>query len=97
MSTKYRIILLIVIIVIIWRWFQYFDVFSEKSETNTAILNHKIDSNVSKIKVTVYYEALCSDSRNFVLKQLLPTYSILHEYMELDLIPYGKAQVITYI
>lgn len=43
--------------------------------------------------VTIYYEALCSDSRNFILKQLVPTYEKLSDVIEIDLVPYGKATV----
>lgn len=43
--------------------------------------------------VTVYYEALCSDSRNFILKQLVPTFEKLSDFIDVDLVPYGKATV----
>lgn len=46
-----------------------------------------------KIHVAVYYEALCPDSRSFVLKQLDPTYRKLSINMEVELVPYGKAKV----
>ncbi|CAB0042012.1 unnamed protein product [Trichogramma brassicae] len=47
-----------------------------------------------KVLVKVYYEALCSDSRNFIIKQLLPTYNTIENYMDVQLIPYGKAETI---
>lgn len=49
---------------------------------------------IEKVLVSVYYEALCSDSRNFILKQLVPAYEKAPNLIELDLIPYGKATVI---
>nr|XP_045587222.1 gamma-interferon-inducible lysosomal thiol reductase-like [Procambarus clarkii] len=44
------------------------------------------------LHVEVYYEALCPDSRYFVMKQLTPAYEKLHEIMNVALIPYGKAR-----
>jgi interferon gamma-inducible protein 30 len=43
------------------------------------------------ISVDVYYEALCPDSRQFIVHQLNPSWDSLHEIMDLSLIPYGKA------
>lgn len=56
-------------------------------------LSEKDDSVSQKIHVAVYYEALCPDSRSFVLKQLDPTYRKLLINMEIELVPYGKAKV----
>ncbi|KAJ1523859.1 hypothetical protein ONE63_010415 [Megalurothrips usitatus] len=44
------------------------------------------------VLVEVYYEALCPDSRSFLLTQLLPTYKQISEAMNIQLIPYGKAK-----
>lgn len=52
------------------------------------------DNELEKVKVTVYYEALCPDSKNFIVRQLLPLYSSLPGYFKLDLVPYGKAKTI---
>ena len=41
----------------------------------------------------VYYEALCPDSRNFVVNQLNVTYSRVPEILELTFVPWGKAEV----
>ncbi|GLV45044.1 uncharacterized protein CBL_14383 [Carabus blaptoides fortunei] len=46
------------------------------------------------VLVTVYFEALCSDSRNFILKQLVPTYEKLQDLIGIELVPYGKATTI---
>nr|NP_001163836.1 uncharacterized protein Dmel_CG41378, isoform B [Drosophila melanogaster]EFA98685.1 uncharacterized protein Dmel_CG41378, isoform B [Drosophila melanogaster] len=45
-----------------------------------------------KVVVTVYYEALCPDSKYFLTKQLLPTFKIAKSIMEVKLAPYGKAK-----
>ena len=46
-----------------------------------------------KIRVSVFYEALCPDSRNFFLKQLQPAYDKIPHLMDIVLEPYGKAKV----
>lgn len=47
------------------------------------------------MRVEVYYEALCPDSRYFVVKHLLPTYNKLKDIITVALVPYGKASVST--
>ena len=44
-----------------------------------------------RLRVDVYYECLCPDSRYFVLHHLMPTFKKLGSLMELHLWPYGKA------
>ncbi|KRG03804.1 gamma-interferon-inducible lysosomal thiol reductase [Drosophila mojavensis] len=43
------------------------------------------------VLVTVFYEALCPDSKYFITKQLLTTYKAAAPIMEVQLVPYGKA------
>lgn len=51
--------------------------------------SESVDEN--KLTVSVYYEALCPDSRRFILEQLLPAYELIPDIINLDLVPYGKA------
>lgn len=51
------------------------------------------EAKYQKVLVTVYYEALCPDSRSFVIKQLEPTYQSLKEHITVEMVPYGKATV----
>ncbi|KAB0799211.1 hypothetical protein PPYR_05229 [Photinus pyralis] len=44
-----------------------------------------------KLQVSIYYEALCSDSVQFITKQLQPAYKLIGSNLEVDLVPYGKA------
>ncbi|KAH8400553.1 hypothetical protein KR222_006664, partial [Zaprionus bogoriensis] len=44
------------------------------------------------VLVMVFYEALCPDSKYFITKQLLPTYQAAASFMEVELVPYGKAE-----
>ena len=50
---------------------------------------HKQD----KVKVRVYYEALCPDSKHFFVRHLAPATEKLSEFLEVTLVPYGKASV----
>uniref|UniRef100_A0A2P2IBH2 Gamma-interferon-inducible lysosomal thiol reductase-like n=1 Tax=Hirondellea gigas TaxID=1518452 RepID=A0A2P2IBH2_9CRUS len=45
----------------------------------------------SPVRVTVYFEALCPDSRRLFRKQLGPTYRQLRDIMQLEYVPFGKA------
>ncbi|KAI1285042.1 Gamma-interferon-inducible lysosomal thiol reductase [Halotydeus destructor] len=44
-----------------------------------------------KVKVSVYYETLCSDSKQFITRQLFPVYQNLSQIMDFELIVYGNA------
>ncbi|KAI4492025.1 hypothetical protein M0802_010150 [Mischocyttarus mexicanus] len=43
------------------------------------------------VNVNVYYESLCGDSVRWIRDQLVPSYSLLKQYLKINLIPYGKA------
>nr|XP_027205503.1 gamma-interferon-inducible lysosomal thiol reductase-like [Dermatophagoides pteronyssinus] len=44
-------------------------------------------------QISLYYETLCPDSRNFFRNQLYPTYEKLNRYMDVELVPFGNANV----
>ncbi|CAB3240568.1 unnamed protein product [Arctia plantaginis] len=48
---------------------------------------HKQD----KVKVRVYYEALCPDSKHFFMRHLYPVTEKLSDFIDVTLVPYGKA------
>jgi len=51
---------------------------------------HEVDD-TKILEVKLYYETLCYDSMTFIFKQLHPSWNNRREYMDLKLIPYGKA------
>jgi len=48
----------------------------------------------TKVTIGVYYESLCPDSRNFITKQLYPTYQKLGQNLDVEFRPFGKASFI---
>ncbi|XP_074112045.1 gamma-interferon-inducible lysosomal thiol reductase-like protein [Cotesia typhae] len=61
---------------------------NENDEENVDVVKAK---DVQKVVVAVYYEALCPDSRGFVIRQVEPTYQKLPDNVIIQMIPYGKA------
>ena len=48
-----------------------------------------------RVKMTVYLEALCIDSKRFVLDQLVPTFDLLGpSVIDLDIVPFGNAKLV---
>ncbi|KAK3873596.1 hypothetical protein Pcinc_021401 [Petrolisthes cinctipes] len=45
-----------------------------------------------QVKVSVYYESLCPDSRNFFVNQLYPVWVDLSDIIDLQLTSYGKTR-----
>lgn len=91
MKIAYRLLIAVVICFVIWKTVHHFLNLNEKQEPVISVVEKEGVTN--QVKVSVYYEALCSDSRFFILKQLVPAYEAIPEYVELDLVPYGKAKV----
>lgn len=55
---------------------------------STPIKTHHVVTQIS-----IYYETLCPDSQRFFLRQLAPTYEKLNRYMDVELVPFGNANV----
>ncbi|CAN8028383.1 unnamed protein product, partial [Ixodes persulcatus] len=54
-----------------------------------------VDIKIKKVELVVIYESLCPYSRRLVYSQLRPTYTKLAPYINLTLLPFGKARVRT--
>ena len=49
--------------------------------------------NDSELKVEIFYEALCPDSKNFFVDTLEPVLSQFNQFISITLVPYGKAKL----
>ncbi|KAI7688502.1 Gamma-interferon-inducible lysosomal thiol reductase [Sarcoptes scabiei] len=58
---------------------------------STAITSIHCHHTVTQI--SLYYESICPDSRKFFLNQLYPTYEKLNRFMDVELVPFGNANV----
>lgn len=99
MNGKYRILLLLLSIIVIWKSFHYFEVFSTSSATRNANNNYiesADNTTPDQLTITVYYEALCPDSKFFIIYQLVPLLDAFRDRITIDLVPYGKAQTVVH-
>ncbi|XP_029049434.1 GILT-like protein 1 [Osmia bicornis bicornis] len=99
---RWRILFIIISVLLLWQLTKVWLGFTQRKsgieaqlqDNHLAILSQKDDWSKQKIRIAVYYEALCPDSRSFFIKQLLPTYHRLPDSIQVQLIPYGKATTI---
>ncbi|XP_045527688.1 gamma-interferon-inducible lysosomal thiol reductase-like [Pieris brassicae] len=98
LCSRYRIIVLILVVLIMWQIYANYSHFMLKKSTTTSASNivqleddsyntHKQD----KVKVRVYYETLCPDSKHFFVRHLGPVTEKLSDFLDVTLVPYGKA------
>lgn len=86
MTPKYaKVLLLVIAFLLLYRIFRHYRISEISLETDPNF--------IEKVKISVYYEALCPDSKFFIKYQLLPVYEEFPDNIILDLVPYGKAQV----
>lgn len=94
---RFKILAFIVICFILWETLRHFP-FQDMTEQEVSYRweavapSQSVNSVMSPVVLSVFYEALCPDSRSFFTKQLLPTFEKIPHLLNLDLIPYGKAK-----
>ncbi|XP_050541946.1 GILT-like protein 1 [Daktulosphaira vitifoliae] len=101
-SSTFRYCFILVLLFCIWQLIKIttFLFNNENQISHTTLLeskkNYSINSyNQTKsyyLPVSVYYEALCPDSRNFFIRHLLPSYNKAPNYFKIKFVPYGKAK-----
>ncbi|XP_012231578.1 GILT-like protein 1 isoform X2 [Linepithema humile] len=90
-----RLVIILVVGLLLWQtskiWLAFLEdgAATQDGQAETA-LSQKNDSVREKVHVAVYYEALCPDSRSFIIRQLGPMYRTLSANVEIELIPFGK-------
>lgn len=80
-----RLLAVLAFLGLVWILLQYYQ---EKTG-----FEHELELRPSEapVVVQVYYEALCPDSKNFIVRQLVPTYQKIPHLVDLMYVPYGKA------
>lgn len=46
-----------------------------------------------QVKIAVYYESLCPDSKRFITQQLAPVWRDFRGVVKVKMVPYGKSTV----
>ncbi|XP_005185036.1 GILT-like protein 1 isoform X2 [Musca domestica] len=89
-QTRKRILILLSVVVILFLLVRYvfFNGSLEDSQTYRRAPG-------APVIVTVFYEALCPDSKHFITKQLIPAFKEASILMDTRLVPYGKASTMT--
>lgn len=90
---RWRLLLIAVSVILLWQSSKIWITFTQDliTEGNKSITVKEVDNANEIVHITVYYEALCPDSRSFFIKQLLPTYMKIKDNLEVKFVPYGKA------
>ncbi|XP_071454565.1 GILT-like protein 1 [Hetaerina americana] len=88
---RVRILVLAVVCLVLWKSFSYFSEINNQASLGKEETT-SVELQILTVKVTVYYEALCPDSRNFFIRQLLPSFERAPRLLDVVLVPYGKAK-----
>lgn len=82
-----------VCVLLLWQIYRY-----TQESSRLRMLNQlgRFDAaNESEVVISVYYEALCPDSKSFILRHLIPAIEKAPVVLGVDFIPYGKAETIS--
>ncbi|XP_076655369.1 gamma-interferon-inducible lysosomal thiol reductase [Halictus rubicundus] len=102
LGLRSKIPLIIISVFLLWQSSKVWLSFTQEKTNREArlqdeqviTLSQKDEWTQQKVRIAVYYEALCPDSRSFFMKQLLPTYHKIPNIIVVELIPYGKATTV---
>ncbi|XP_015589606.1 GILT-like protein C02D5.2 isoform X2 [Cephus cinctus] len=99
-SFRYRLLVAFFVLLLLWQSIKLWSpsiqdsTIQEVKQAAEEVAGKGDTSKTQKVLVTVYYEALCPDSRSFVVKQLVPTFQTLPQNVLIELVPYGKAKTV---
>ncbi|XP_058824551.1 GILT-like protein 2 [Topomyia yanbarensis] len=88
-----RIIYLLIFMIVLILLYKSFS--NSPGTTNEIQDETMLRPSDAPVYVMVFYEALCPDSKNFILKQLHPTFVRAPSLIEIQFVPYGKATTST--
>lgn len=90
-----RLIYLLILIIVLVLVYQSFTI-PKKDEDGEQISDDAlVKPSGAPVNVIVFYETLCPDSKNFVLRQLVPAFERAQALMKIWFVPYGKATTTT--
>lgn len=64
------------------------------ADKDTTVDNYQV-TKTDAVNLTIYYESLCPDCKNFFIKTLRHVVTSLEGYLNLQLVPYGNAETKT--
>ncbi|KFB53718.1 AGAP009747-PA-like protein [Anopheles sinensis] len=86
-----RLIYLVILIIVLVLIYKSFTMPKAAEDGDLASGDTMLQPSGAPVQVFVFYETLCPDSKNFVLRQLVPAFERAQELMKIEFIPYGKA------
>ncbi|XP_055594351.1 GILT-like protein 2 [Uranotaenia lowii] len=87
-----RIVYLVLFVILLILLYKAFNNSPESNQAQDELVQRPSDA---PVYVMVFYEALCPDSKNFIIKQLQPTFQRAPSLVEIQFVPYGKATTST--
>ncbi|XP_025408104.1 GILT-like protein 1 [Sipha flava] len=101
-STRVRVCLAFLAVLVVWQLFRTVIDINNAQKLSNPLPVRYYDNSLTKdgkneiayyLPVGIYYEALCPDSRNFILQHLLPSFNKAPGSFDIEFIPYGKAKI----
>lgn len=83
--------MLVILLLVFWQSLKYLP-WLQTFQTSSIDHGPSASGEINPVVITVYYEALCPDSKSFFLKHLLPTVDKAARLISVSLVPYGKAK-----